>query len=108
MNSRRCREVGHQWHTDHEDENYTYEECLECGARKRFCKHDNRNAYAQEHSIDMIQLWDERFALIYPDTLKRLAHEKKDLEKSEDEAGDKLDRAKHAVKKMYMSSKFVH
>lgn len=104
----KCREFGHQYHTDHEDEGYTYESCIECGNRKRFCKHENRKEYALDHSADLVQEWDERFKDLYPEAVERKIKEAKAMKESEDDANEKLERAGHAIKRSTLSTKFVH
>lgn len=104
----KCKEFGHQYNTDHEDEGYTYESCMECGNRKRFCKHEDRRNYAQDHSADLVQEWDKRFKELYPEAVERKKQETKALAESEDNANESLERAAHAIKKTTLSTKFVH
>ena len=104
----KCRQFGHQWNTHHEDAGYTYEECLECCDKKKFYKHGDRRAYAEEHSADLIQEWDQRFAILYPAAVVAKEKEAKEMKESEDNANEKLEQAAHAIKRSSLTTKFVH
>jgi len=104
----KCREFSHTFEVIKQDENYTFEECSECGEKKRFSKHDARNEYAIEHSIDTLQLWDKRFVRIYPDSVKRINEEKKKMEIEKQTVDEKLEMAGWQAKRGSMTSRFVH
>ena len=104
----KCSNFGHTYDVIAHDENYTMERCIECGHKERFCRHDNREKYAKEHSIDTIQAWDKQFAEIYPETVKRLKESKRKSDQEGQEAQQKMEEAKYEIKRMSMTSKFVH
>lgn len=103
----RCEHFGHMWDVVKQDEDYTYERCNECGKKERFCKHAYRDYYAKEHSTDMVQAWDERFKILYPDAAKRIEKEIKEAKAEEEKVAEGLERAKFELKQSSLTTKFV-
>ena len=108
MSNPKCDHCGHQWDVKWQDDNYTYEQCYECGDKKRFSKHDDRLGYAEEHSADMVQTWDKRFGILYPESMKELDKVKRKEKIEKDEVDAKLEEAAWEIKRSTLSSKFVH
>ena len=67
----KCNEFGHQYETREEDENYTYEICTDCGHKERYCKHDGKLKYIEDHRRDFIQPGSKGFKELYPESVKQ-------------------------------------